>query len=96
MNFSHTDCHRHTLRRITGFNNIDLICQDKIKELLNVLALYHNICMDMKDSRVTGGDSETSVEYEFITSLSDEKALVEACRRYVLKQSYSFTRVMKA
>ncbi|CAH1780605.1 unnamed protein product, partial [Owenia fusiformis] len=54
----------------------------EIEEFLMVLSLCHTVRVDKKDNTAIGSYSETGFEYEYQAPSPDEKAFIEACRRY--------------
>ena len=54
-----------------------------MEEMLTAMALCHTVRVDKKDNLATGAYSETGHEYDYQASSPDEKALVEAARKYV-------------
>ncbi|KAL5004459.1 hypothetical protein ScPMuIL_017915 [Solemya velum] len=58
---------------------------DKMEEFLTVLVLCHTVRVDHPDAMFGGASSmysHSGMEYEYQASSPDEKAFVEACRRY--------------
>nr|XP_022336878.1 probable phospholipid-transporting ATPase IF isoform X7 [Crassostrea virginica]XP_022336879.1 probable phospholipid-transporting ATPase IF isoform X7 [Crassostrea virginica] len=57
----------------------------EIEEFLELLALCHTVRVDHHEANQTGASalySHSGMEYEYQSSSPDEKAFVEACRRY--------------
>ncbi|ELU14116.1 hypothetical protein CAPTEDRAFT_203466 [Capitella teleta] len=55
---------------------------DDVSHFLRVLALCHSLHVDKPADFTCGTYSDTGREYDYQASSPDEKALVEACRRY--------------
>ncbi|XP_062573567.1 phospholipid-transporting ATPase IF-like [Saccostrea cucullata] len=77
--------HLHEMATQGGQSTPVLRLTPDIEEFLELLALCHTVRVDHHEATQTGASalySHTGIGYEYQSSSPDEKAFVEACRRY--------------